>query len=69
MEQHDFTFKRLSDDNGVFEGNVTHRSEVHWDEDAVLCHFGVDQFLSEGSSLPMILMKFVAWRGAYASGL
>ena len=38
VEQHDFTFKRLSDDNGVFKGNVTHRSEVHRDEDAVLCH-------------------------------
>ena len=38
VEQHDFTFKRLTDNNCVFEGDVTHRSEVHGDKDAVLCH-------------------------------
>ena len=39
----------------VFEGDVT-TGVILGDKDALLCH-GVDQFLSEGSSLPMILVN------------
>ena len=50
VKQQDFTFECLPYDDCVFQCNVTHWGKVHRDEDAVLCHFRVDQFLNEGSS-------------------
>ena len=38
VKQEDFTLECFSDDKSVFQRDLTHRSEVHGDEDAMLRH-------------------------------